>query len=198
MGLWSTGAVRVGGEAWKAAGQSLRLHASQANYLVSLANSFPVNPRYYWASLCASRAAISTSTLLYPATVSDHRPRRAHFPQCAAGSLRWIILPLNSMVGGSRSAQVPSPPSGSWRNEPAADPSSILALNWCEEDYYATVFSAEIANAFTNLLFLHLAVRGVRNCLDHGHDPIFLLTFLGYGCVGLGSFAFHTTLKCKN
>ena len=64
------------------------------------------------------------------------------------------------------------------------------------EDYYATIYLAEVTNALTNLLFLSLAAKGVANCLQHGHDAVFLLAFLGYGCVGLGSFAFHSTLKC--
>jgi len=69
-------------------------------------------------------------------------------------------------------------------------------LNWCEEDYYATIYSAEIVNTLTNLLFVWLAVKGIRNCLQNGHDAIFLVTFVGYATVGTGSFLFHATLKC--
>jgi len=68
-------------------------------------------------------------------------------------------------------------------------------LNWCEEDYYATIYSAEIINTLTNLLFVFLAIKGILNCRKHGHDGIFLVTFCGYACVGVGSFLFHTTLK---
>jgi dihydroceramidase len=68
-------------------------------------------------------------------------------------------------------------------------------LDWCEENYYATRYSAEIVNSLTNLLFIYLAYRGISNCLQQNHERIFLLTFVGYLIVGSGSFAFHTTLK---
>jgi dihydroceramidase len=68
-------------------------------------------------------------------------------------------------------------------------------LDWCEENYYATRYSAEIVNTLTNLLFIYLAYRGISNCLQQNHERIFLLTFIGYLIVGSGSFLFHTTLK---
>ncbi|KAF1357053.1 alkaline ceramidase-like protein [Delphinella strobiligena] len=68
-------------------------------------------------------------------------------------------------------------------------------LNWCEEDYYATIYSAEIVNTLTNLLFVVLAFKGIANCLRNDHDQIFLVTFIGYLIVGTGSFLFHSTLK---
>lgn len=66
-----------------------------------------------------------------------------------------------------------------------------------DQDYYATVYSAEIVNTLTNLLFVWLAFRGISNCIQNGHDHIFLVTFIGYLVVGTGSFLFHTTLKCR-
>jgi len=69
------------------------------------------------------------------------------------------------------------------------------SLNWCEEDYYATIYSAEIVNTLTNLLFIALGVKGVRNCLRYKHDNVFLVAFIGYLFVGSGSFLFHSTLK---
>lgn len=68
-------------------------------------------------------------------------------------------------------------------------------LDWCEENYYATQFSAEIVNTLTNLLFIYLAFKGMFNCWNHGHDRIFFITYFGYLLVGSGSFAFHSTLK---
>lgn len=68
-------------------------------------------------------------------------------------------------------------------------------IDWCEENYYATKYSAEIVNSITNLLFVWLAVVGMRSCALHGHDKIFFVTFAGYLLTGLGSFAFHSTLK---
>ncbi|KAF2003235.1 alkaline phytoceramidase [Amniculicola lignicola CBS 123094] len=68
-------------------------------------------------------------------------------------------------------------------------------INWCEEDYYATIYSAEIVNTFTNVLFMYLAAKGIHNCLTHGHDNVFVVAFVGYLLVGCGSFLFHATLK---
>lgn len=82
----------------------------------------------------------------------------------------------------------PSPQDGFW--SPVTS-----TLNWCEEDYYATIYSAEIINTLTNLLFIYLAFKGINNCLRNDHDSIFLVTFLGYFVVGTGSFLFHSTLK---
>ncbi|KAJ5640514.1 hypothetical protein N7528_000139 [Penicillium herquei] len=68
-------------------------------------------------------------------------------------------------------------------------------LNWCEEDYYATIYSAEIVNTLTNLLFMGLGVKGIISCRRNQHDQIFLVAYLGYLVVGTGSFLFHSTLK---
>ncbi|KAL1956009.1 hypothetical protein VTO42DRAFT_7909 [Malbranchea cinnamomea] len=67
-------------------------------------------------------------------------------------------------------------------------------LNWCEEDYYATVYAAEIVNTLTNLLFIYLGIKGIRSCRRNGHDFIFQVAFIGYLIVGIGSFLFHATL----
>jgi len=69
------------------------------------------------------------------------------------------------------------------------------SLNWCEEDYYATLWSAEIVNTLTNLLFMGLGVKGLINCFKYQHDRIFVVSFIGYLLVGTGSFFFHSTLK---
>ncbi|EGD86661.1 hypothetical protein H112_05167 [Trichophyton rubrum D6] len=85
---------------------------------------------------------------------------------------------------------IPYPPSQAGYWSPVTS-----TLNWCEEDYYATPYAAEIVNAFTNILFLYLGVKGIRSCRKNGHDAIFQVAFLGYLLVGLGSFLFHSTLK---
>lgn len=89
----------------------------------------------------------------------------------------------------------------------------VLVLISSLENYYATIYSAEIVNTLTNLLFIYLGIKGIRNCLKYDHDSVFLVAFIGckvimsgYGfiilivldlLVGTGSFAFHSTLKCK-
>ncbi|KAL2146266.1 hypothetical protein VTI28DRAFT_4562 [Corynascus sepedonium] len=68
-------------------------------------------------------------------------------------------------------------------------------LNWCEEDYNITFYCAEVVNTLTNLVFMWLGIKGLRNVLSYNHSRVFILVFLGYIVVGLGSMAFHTTLK---
>lgn len=64
------------------------------------------------------------------------------------------------------------------------------------KNYVVTHYAAEIINTLTNLLFMYLAAKGIRNCLKNGHDTVFLVVFIGYLLVGSGSFLFHATLKC--
>jgi dihydroceramidase len=33
------------------------------------------------------------------------------------------------------------------------------------------------------------------NCIKNDHDTVFVVTYVGYMLVGLGSLAFHATLK---
>ncbi|KAF7507232.1 hypothetical protein GJ744_010790 [Endocarpon pusillum] len=68
-------------------------------------------------------------------------------------------------------------------------------INWCEEDYYASIYCAEIVNSFTNLAFISLAYKGISSCIRNGHDTDFLVGFISYLAIGLASFCFHTTLK---
>ncbi|KAL9596816.1 MAG: hypothetical protein Q9179_004493 [Wetmoreana sp. 5 TL-2023] len=68
-------------------------------------------------------------------------------------------------------------------------------INWCEEDYYATPYAAEVINTLTNLMFVFLAFKGMISCRRHGHDTVFFVAFVGYLLVGTGSFLFHATLK---
>ncbi|KAK5654777.1 hypothetical protein OQA88_6813 [Cercophora sp. LCS_1] len=68
-------------------------------------------------------------------------------------------------------------------------------LNWCEEDYNVTYYCAEAVNTITNLVFMWLGFKGLRNVIKYSHAPVFILAFLGYIVVGLGSMAFHMTLK---
>lgn len=67
-------------------------------------------------------------------------------------------------------------------------------INWCEEDYYATVYSAEIVNTITNLMFVFLAWKGIASCIRYGHAHVFLVGFASYLVIGVGSMLFHSTL----
>ncbi|KAK4454667.1 ceramidase-domain-containing protein [Podospora aff. communis PSN243] len=68
-------------------------------------------------------------------------------------------------------------------------------LNWCEEDYNITYYCAEAVNTATNLVFMWLGFKGLQNVISYSHDSAFILAFLGYIVVGLGSMAFHASLK---
>ncbi|KAK3330867.1 ceramidase [Apodospora peruviana] len=68
-------------------------------------------------------------------------------------------------------------------------------LNWCEEDYNVTYYVAELVNTLTNLVFLWLGVKGLINVIQYKHSRVFIVVWLGYLLVGLGSMAFHATLK---
>lgn len=68
-------------------------------------------------------------------------------------------------------------------------------LNFCEEDYAMSYWCAEVCNTLTNILFLWLGCRGVKSAYKNSHPSIFIVAFLGYTVVGLGSSLFHATLK---
>jgi hypothetical protein len=59
-----------------------------------------------------------------------------------------------------------------------------------------TPYCAEFVNTVTNVIFIHLGIVGIRDCLRYGHDRVFIISYLGYIIVGLGSMLFHATLKC--
>ncbi|KAF2833060.1 alkaline ceramidase-like protein [Ophiobolus disseminans] len=90
----------------------------------------------------------------------------------------------------ARVPSIPYPPEQGGRWSPVTS-----TLDWCEENYVVTQYAAEIVNTLTNLLFMYLAAKGIRSCLKHGHDTVFLVAFIGYLLVGTGSFLFHATLK---
>lgn len=64
------------------------------------------------------------------------------------------------------------------------------------QDYNITSYCAEFINTTTNLIFMYLGVKGIRNCIQNSHASVYIVAFIGYIIVGLGSMAFHTTLKC--
>jgi dihydroceramidase len=56
--------------------------------------------------------------------------------------------------------------------------------------------SLPAAQTVTNIVFIWLGLKGIRGCLKYSHPPIFVVAFLGYMVVGVGSTLFHATLKC--
>lgn len=65
-------------------------------------------------------------------------------------------------------------------------------LMYILEDYYATIYSAEIVNTLTNLLFVYLGTKGIRNCLKYEHDSVYLVAFAG--CKGFQYTSIGETL----
>lgn len=51
------------------------------------------------------------------------------------------------------------------------------------------------SQTLTNILFIWLGLKGIRDCLRYGHPAIFIVAFIGYMVVGTGSTLFHATLK---
>ena len=46
-------------------------------------------------------------------------------------------------------------------------------------------------------MFIWLGFKGIRDCLKYSHPTIFVIAFVGYMVVGVGSTFFHASLKCK-
>eukprot|EP00484_Ammonia_sp_Unknown_P004483 CAMPEP_0197055528 /NCGR_PEP_ID=MMETSP1384-20130603/67361_1 /TAXON_ID=29189 /ORGANISM="Ammonia sp." /LENGTH=266 /DNA_ID=CAMNT_0042489141 /DNA_START=29 /DNA_END=829 /DNA_ORIENTATION=+ len=71
-------------------------------------------------------------------------------------------------------------------------------VDWCEPNYIVSYYVAEFYNTFSSLPITVLAIIGiyVTMCGKNGTKEIrFLVTFLLLGSVGIGSAAFHLTLR---
>ncbi len=66
------------------------------------------------------------------------------------------------------------------------------------QDYNVTKYCAEFVNSVTNLTFIVLGIQGLRDCFYYKYPRVFFLAFIGYIVVGVGSIAFHATLKCPS
>lgn len=44
---------------------------------------------------------------------------------------------------------------------------------------------------------MYLAYKGLANCYRNKHDTVFFMAYLSYLLIGIGSFLFHSTLKCR-
>ncbi|KIL71543.1 hypothetical protein M378DRAFT_155133 [Amanita muscaria Koide BX008] len=67
-------------------------------------------------------------------------------------------------------------------------------LDWCEANYQFSYYVAEMANSFSNIFPITLAVRGFLEAYRQGLPLRYLVGYVGVALVGLGSFAFHATL----
>lgn len=72
---------------------------------------------------------------------------------------------------------------------------STSSIDWCEANYAVSRFIAEFTNTLSNLIFVALAIYGVRKCRDQSLPLPLALCQVGIALVGIGSFLFHATLK---
>ncbi|KII93615.1 hypothetical protein PLICRDRAFT_102023 [Plicaturopsis crispa FD-325 SS-3] len=67
-------------------------------------------------------------------------------------------------------------------------------LDWCEANYQFSHYIAEMANTYSNLFSIGLALHGIRQAHKESLPSRYLLSFAGFAMIGFGSFAFHATL----
>ncbi|CAH7670845.1 ceramidase [Phakopsora pachyrhizi] len=72
---------------------------------------------------------------------------------------------------------------------------ATASIDWCESNYAVTRFIAEFANTLSNLVFVALALFGLKKCRDSRLPIPLSLCQVGIALVGIGSFLFHATLK---
>ncbi|KAI0931564.1 hypothetical protein AcW1_001064 [Taiwanofungus camphoratus] len=68
-------------------------------------------------------------------------------------------------------------------------------LDWCEANYQFSAYIAEVANSFSNLFTVGLALFGAFQSSYQSLPPRYLVGYVGFALVGVGSFIFHATLQ---
>ena len=84
--------------------------------------------------------------------------------------------------------------------EAQAAPSAVwggitATLDWCEENYIVSTFVAEWWNTVSNLVIILLSWFGYQMAVKYELEPRFRASYLTLFVVGVGSAAFHCTLK---
>lgn len=67
-------------------------------------------------------------------------------------------------------------------------------IDWCEQNYEVTYYIAEFWNSVSNLMFIIPPLVTACNLKNH-LDPACLMTLFYMAFTGVGSFAFHSTLR---
>ncbi|KAA1468124.1 alkaline phytoceramidase [Dentipellis sp. KUC8613] len=67
-------------------------------------------------------------------------------------------------------------------------------LDWCEANYQFSHYIAELANSFSNIVTVALALYGTLSVFRETLPVRYVAGFVGFALVGIGSFAFHATL----
>lgn len=68
-------------------------------------------------------------------------------------------------------------------------------LDWCEVNHQFSPYIAEMANTFSNLFTVGIALAGLSNALKQNLPTRYAVGYLGVALVGVGSFFFHATLQ---
>lgn len=67
-------------------------------------------------------------------------------------------------------------------------------LDWCEANYQFSHYVAEMANSFSNVFQITLAIFGALQAARQSLPFRYIFGYAGIALVGVGSFAFHATL----
>ncbi|AMD20825.1 HDR083Cp [Eremothecium sinecaudum] len=70
-------------------------------------------------------------------------------------------------------------------------------IDWCEENYVVSYYFAEWSNTVSNSIFFVLSFYLLYSGIRHNLESRFILTSLGFGLVGFGSWLFHMSLQYK-
>ncbi|KAJ7269412.1 ceramidase [Mycena haematopus] len=68
-------------------------------------------------------------------------------------------------------------------------------IDWCEANYQFSYYIAEMANTFSNIATVAVAIYGAYLSTSEYLPRRFIFGYIGIGLIGLGSFWFHATLQ---
>jgi dihydroceramidase len=69
------------------------------------------------------------------------------------------------------------------------------SLDWCEPNYVVSHYIAEFWNSLSNAFFIALGLFGAWHAHRHGFERRFVAMYLGVTLIGIGSTAFHASLR---
>eukprot|EP00088_Acartia_fossae_P008315 TRINITY_DN13963_c0_g1_i1.p1 TRINITY_DN13963_c0_g1~~TRINITY_DN13963_c0_g1_i1.p1 ORF type:complete len:265 (-),score=4.86 TRINITY_DN13963_c0_g1_i1:257-1051(-) len=69
------------------------------------------------------------------------------------------------------------------------------SIDWCEENYQITPWVAEFWNTVSNISMIIPPLYGIYSCYKLGLETRYVLSYLLFLMVGIGSTLFHMTLK---
>lgn len=69
------------------------------------------------------------------------------------------------------------------------------SIDWCEENYSICSYIAEFWNTITNAIFIIYALVGMWSVIKFHYEHRFFWANFGLMCIGIGSWAFHSTLQ---